>query len=544
MRSIRTKTIILNVIAITISILVAPIIGVVSIANLGHSDTQQSLRLLCETGKSNLNYYFQNVEQTVDTISDLISTELDNVDDASFDTELGNLVENARFYFNAAANNTDGVFTYYYRLDPSITSTTGEKGFWYVANDEGIFEEHIVTDISDDQNECRWFYGPKNTGKSIWLSPYLTDSLNAYVLSYNTPIYRHHSFVGVVGIEIDYKTLGEQIDDIKVLDSGYAFIIENKNATIIYHPSIDLLGMKEEDRPQCPDEVYQAVKRNEHHIVYKYEGVTKHGYWLELSNEMNVIVCVPAVEINNRWLTPMLQIILAGVIVLGAFILLTILYSRHITQPLKKLTLAAEEINKGNYDVKLAIKSDDEIGVLSTTFNKLISHLSEYISDLNSMAYGDALTAVGNKGAFDVRIKELEAILSKNSKFAIAMFDCDDLKAINDQFGHDKGNVYLKNASMLIARIFKNSEVYRIGGDEFAVILENEDFNNRDALQQEFLDKSLEMCALAKEPWEHVKVSVGIATYDPEIDRNAEDVLIHADHLMYENKRERKRHAK
>ena len=129
-------------------------------------------------------------------------------------------------------------------------------------------------------------------------------------------------------------------------------------------------------------------------------------------------------------------------------------------------------------------------------------------------------------------------------EFAIGVFDCDDLKQINDKYGHDKGNVYLKNSSHLISRVFQHSEVYRVGGDEFIIILQNEDYLNRKSLEKTFIEKSKEICAFAKEEWEKIKVSVGIARYDSEIDKTVQDVIIHADHLMYENKRERKKKNK
>ena len=128
--------------------------------------------------------------------------------------------------------------------------------------------------------------------------------------------------------------------------------------------------------------------------------------------------------------------------------------------------------------------------------------------------------------------------------FAIAVFDCDDLKAINDVHGHDKGNVYLKNSCHLMCRVFSKSVVYRIGGDEFAIILLGEDYEHREKLREQFLEKSADICALSKEDWEQIRVSVGIATYDPNIDSSAEDVMIHADHLMYANKRDRKKKVK
>ena len=545
MHSIRTRTTLLTVIGIAVAITVTTIISAFSIANLGHTSYEQSLSLLCETGKNNLNYYFKSVEQSVNTVSSLVDDSLDEMTDEEYNTKFSQHINDAKSIFKEAANNTNGVFTYYYRIDPEISDVNGEKGFWFV-KEEQDFVEHEVTDISDDQFECVWFYTPKNTGKPVWLPPYLTDNLNVYVLSYNVPVYRNNTFVGVVGIEIDYKTMGEQIDDIKVLKSGYAFIIENENKTIIYHPYIDLLNMPEEDRPSVPAGLIEGIDNNENHVHYTYDGVLKHAYWLPLSNDMSIVVAVPLKEVESTWQNVIIQAIVVAAIIIAAFTTISILYTRRITKPLKELAEAAEEINKGNFNVKLDYKGDDEIGVLTTTFNKLITHLGEYIDDLNNIAYADSLTSVSNKSAFDVAVQELEKRLENEEEieFAIGIFDCDDLKQINDKYGHDKGNIYLKNSSHLICRVFQHSNVYRVGGDEFAIILFDDDFKNRKRLEIDFIEKSAEICAFAKEDWEKIQISVGIATYDPKVDNNVNDVIIHADHLMYANKRSRKKQTK
>ena len=208
------------------------------------------------------------------------------------------------------------------------------------------------------------------------------------------------------------------------------------------------------------------------------------------------------------------------------------------------MTMAAEEIDRGNYKVELSYKGNNEIGVLTNTVSKLIKNLDEYITDLNSLAYADALTEVRNKSAFDLYIEEMQKHIDNGEKpeFAIAIFDCDNLKDINDEYGHDKGDVYLRNSCHLMCRVFSKSVFYRIGGDEFAAILQYEDFVNRELLKKHFLEKSAEVCQFAKKPWEQIRVSVGIATYDPDVDKSVEDVMVHADHLMYTNKRERKKH--
>lgn len=175
---------------------------------------------------------------------------------------------------------------------------------------------------------------------------------------------------------------------------------------------------------------------------------------------------------------------------------------------------------------------------------KKILEEEHLVSDLNRRVFVDALTSVRNKGAFDDYIDQLQSRLEQEHfEFGIGVFDCDNLKAVNDQNGHDKGNIYLKTASRLICRIFQHSPVFRIGGDEFAVILQNEDFQNREALVEQFYEMSREICASAENKWDEVHIALGIAVYDPELDHAVTDTVRRADKYMYENKRKGKKGA-
>ena len=551
MRSIRTKIIILNVVAIATAIITATVIAGVSVAKLGHSNSEEMLRLNCESGQSDLDHCFESVQQCVDFFADKVDDELEFIDEANFDSDLRDHVAEAEASFLEAASDAHGVYNFYYRIDPTTLKTeqnwdTTEKGFWYI-KEGNEFKSHEVTDISNEENECRWFHMPKDAGKALWLTPYKTDTILETVLSYNAPVYKGDKFIGVIGIEVNYQTFDEVLKDISIHKSGRAYVVDDKTAVLIYHPDKNLIDTPENERPALPQALKASLNdpknNNGAHIEYKFEGVEKHAYWLPLANGMSIVVAVPLSEVSATWIRIVVEIAIAAVIIMAIFIVFTIFFSSRFTKPLVELTEAAEKINAGDYNVKLDNKGNDEIGVLTTTVNKLVEHLGGYINDLNALAYADALTSVRNKSAFDISVEELDSLVKDSNvkpEFAIAIFDCDDLKDINDNFGHEKGDVYLKNSSHLICRVFNHSVVYRIGGDEFAIILQGEDYRHRESLKRYFIEKSSEICAFAREPWEQIRVAVGVAVYNSEIDKSVQDVMVRADHLMYDNKHERK----
>jgi diguanylate cyclase (GGDEF)-like protein len=83
--------------------------------------------------------------------------------------------------------------------------------------------------------------------------------------------------------------------------------------------------------------------------------------------------------------------------------------------------------------------------------------------------------------------------------------------------------------------------VFRIGGDEFAALLMDRDYQNRDELLRLFDEKCLEKRRQNSDAWEQVDVARGMAVYDPNEDESVSDVVRRADKIMYENKWESKR---
>jgi len=320
-------------------------------------------------------------------VSAYVTSDLDGLKDE----QLAGHLSRVRDIFSKLTYKTNGVKTYYYRIDPSISET--EKGFWYVNLDGDGFEEHEPTDITlydtKDTSHLVWFTVPKATGASIWLPPYITDNLDVRVISYNVPVYWNDRFVGVIGIEIDYSTMAEQVDHISLYDNGYAFI-NDAESNLIYHPHIDVPSLAEPIK--SPD----GLPSDNLFFRYTFDGVEKQGVCLPLSNGMRLNVAVPVSEINALWQRWINQIFIIAIVLIVVAIFVTMRFSDRITKPLRKLTEVAEKKNDGDYDSRLDYGGNDEVGVLTNTFNRLTAHLKNYITDLNNLAYADALTSVHN----------------------------------------------------------------------------------------------------------------------------------------------------
>lgn len=535
MRSLRTRITVTVLGVIFVALLVATLLSALFIRRTERRKSNQLLLLLCETGERSLDYYFDSVQNSVIKVASFVEEDLSGISDEQLEQHM----EKARDYFGMMASKTKGVLTYYYRIDPSIS--TKVKGFWYTNLTGTGFEEHEVTDITqydvDDTSKLVWFTVPKHEGRSIWLPPYVTDNLDVRVISYDAPVYYNKKFIGVVGIEVDYSTMADEVNGIRLYENGYAFLSDT-DGKLFYHPRIDVT-----EQTETVYEIPYKTIGDGNFVQYTYDGVDKEAVWLPLSNGMRLNVTVPVSETQGDWQGMVLNIVIGAVLVLVVASLFLMYYTRRITRPLEQLTEAAEQVDKGNYDFVLSYDEDDELGRLTRAFKNLSDNVKAHIGDLNEQVYIDALTHVKNKGAYNKLVEELQEELDNGDvapKFAIGVFDCDGLKMINDRYGHDKGDEYLKTACRTISEIFKHSPVFRIGGDEFSVILINKDYRNMDSLFEQFDKMTDEINASAIEPWEQVCLSKGFAVFDPSDDSTVVAVAQRADKLMYENKRQRK----
>lgn len=153
----------------------------------------------------------------------------------------------------------------------------------------------------------------------------------------------------------------------------------------------------------------------------------------------------------------------------------------------------------------------------------------------------DALTGLFNRSGMDRRLEALFRHPDKLRNGALVMVDADGLKKINDQYGHEAGDIYLKSIGEILRRFDpKNSICARYGGDEFVLFLYN--FESRAAVDRQ-LQKLAKLRESSTAPiCEGVTVPVdfsfGVGMLDGS--RDFYSLLKYADEKMYESKRERK----
>ena len=107
---------------------------------------------------------------------------------------------------------------------------------------------------------------------------------------------------------------------------------------------------------------------------------------------------------------------------------------------------------------------------------------------------------------------------------------------MNDSYGHSAGDKLIIRSSKLICDAFKHSPVYRIGGDEFVVILSGEDYSNRERIIRT-LHETLDKERISEKPEEATSIAFGVSIYNSLKDFDYVTIFSRADAEMYDNKR-------
>lgn len=178
-------------------------------------------------------------------------------------------------------------------------------------------------------------------------------------------------------------------------------------------------------------------------------------------------------------------------------------------------------------------------GVLLQRLKKQASELENLSQRMETLAKHDTLTALPNRSAFYEQIKtEMARADARGLVFAMAFVDLDGFKVVNDNYGHDVGDVVIKSASTRISESVRTDDfVARLGGDEFVVILPCPNANKANVSKA--VKKILVSLAAPFEAGSHsitLSASIGVAFY-PRDGKDLESLLRCADGEMYNVKR-------
>ena len=500
-------------------LLVALAVGGVSaiyISKTLNDDSDIITRSAADVGAVSINDLFINIVNSATTMENYVSDRIETraqIEDEEFRTAL---IDHMKSALQNIAINTPGLVGYYLRFNPDITTPT--SGFFIGSKGSGQeFNEYEPYSLDDWQNQpadvAGWYAETVKNGAPTWIAPYYNASNGLEIVSYVVPFYKDRTLIGVVGVDIELSKITKMVSDIKVHDQGFAFIKDSKGE-VVYTPAaqhyMDRLG-------------------------------THHGFAEEqrvLENGMTLVVHVDYSDIRQESYTLLWAMVLIAIFIVLVFTLITYAITVRIVKPLHHLAESAEHLADGGYEFVADEDVDVEIMAVNNALKKASDKINSYMNYINNLAYRDALTGVKNSAAYNETVVDIERRMrvGEMNRFGLMVCDINMLKSTNDKYGHEFGNRLIVKASKIICTAFKHSPVFRIGGDEFVVILEGDDLDNMQFLVAE-LDRTCSD-SFVDTGKEKISVSIarGLSVFNPDRDTNFDNVFARADHNMYLHK--------
>lgn len=420
MKSIKTK--------ITLSILLCSLIssafvGFLSISdsrNVSNKDAEQILAMTASQKSSEINSQIASIEQSVDTLASILLEELDFSKfpgNSSYETQYTSAIMGNVLKFS---ENTAGAITSYVRYNPDISEPT--SGIFFTRNSTAEdFTSITPTDFTmydkTDLTHVGWYYIPVENGAPIWMSPYLNENINVFMISYVVPLYVDGTSVGIVGMDIDFSALTDMIFNTGVFPSDYAFLYD-ANGCITAHPSLDMgtdIGALEGGSlSQLKTSLLDPSKAGTA-LHYKFGDNAKTLVFYPLSNGMFLALSSLDSEIRINANTLSLQIFAAIFVCLIIAVILSLAIGHNIAAPIRLVTDAVKQssqldFRKAGHDAKLS-RHKDETGVMAAAVEDLQASLREMVSGMEQVE----CSILSNVEKLDKIMQENNAVSEDNS---------------------------------------------------------------------------------------------------------------------------------
>lgn len=312
------------------------------------------------------------------------------------------------------------------------------------------------------------------------------------------------------------------------------------------------------------DALYNASKgvADVDDVAYEDEWGSFYSAYSPVFDSEGNVAGIVAVDFDSEWYQKKVQGLLG---IVGSFILfalvcsvaLAIAIARQYRKIFLNLMDRMSELSQGIdtliHEVDLGNDSEnyselvyvdrsgmkDAVDMLGEKIRLMQVRLKEQIKVIRSHAYIDGLTGMRNRTAYTEYLATIEKHITENPDyvFSVVVFDINQLKMINDDYGHDMGDKLIIAISNDIRAVFGEQRVYRIGGDEFVAILDDPDPSELISALRVCASENRKKAPIVDGQNIETGLSIGCATFDPSVDCTYSEVFHRADDAMYADKR-------
>lgn len=393
MKSIRKKMIVSILIC---SLFTAVLIGVIAICNSAKaagSDALTNMQLTGQKKAEEINSTIQKISQSVDTLSEVALSKFDYASftkDKKYADEYTKEVQQTVLDF---ANHTEGAVTVYLRYNPDYSNPTSGV-FAQRQSVDSDLQCLTPTDFSmyeeGDVEHVGWYYLPVQAGEAIWMSPYMNENVNIYMISYVVPLFaKDGASIGVIGMDIDFSQITDLVDATQIYTSGYAFLTDANGAVMHHKDAEEGTELASLDSSLADSTAFLADSDKQGQTMdYSYRGVARKLMYFDLDNGMKLVLTAPTSEVYAEAYSLAKMIVAAVFVAFFISAVIGILLGTSITRPIRQLTAVIKQTAQLDFrptkEGAGLRKLKDETGTMANEIHLMRKKLRAMMGDLQN----------------------------------------------------------------------------------------------------------------------------------------------------------------
>ena len=392
---IKTKVIVVLLIS---SLGLVGIIGLINIYKSNEiirNEVEEKLFYLAQSHGNRIDQSLEKVHQ----LGNHFSTSIINL------TDLARIQEDREYFLNYKRNEIDNLVKNFARLDATFGAyfyfnpklLGAAHDIWYRKSEGGAYErqpeapkEYYSRNYpwnsmygKHSNVNMDWYYKPIDKGRAVWSDLYgdwVDSSLRT--LSYTKAVYKEGTLLGVAGMDINFNKIREAIEEIKVYENGYAFLLD-KDYNFLLHPEY---SKEQRLNDLVSENVFEKLSETNNGILnYSLAGEELVVAYTELLNGWTLSVAVPRQEIFAERFE--LIYLLGGLIIISGLIalLLSYLLKNKVLTPIEKSVGYCEQIAAGDFSFTIDenfLERNDEVGNLAKGLKGIKANLQDMIQTL------------------------------------------------------------------------------------------------------------------------------------------------------------------
>lgn len=380
MKKISYKIILFTILVSLILTISISFISISTSRGIITSETHEILELMPHKYTEGIIHKIEASNYSINAMEAIIEYELDHFDFENGDKLL--LLETIQKKFELLLKRNDIYWLYLYFTPDFLDLGTGVS-LRKKASGISIEEAGDPKTFNQSDSSYAWYFDPLKLGV-VWTDPYDWDG--EVLVSHSQSIKYKGKTIGILGADINFTDLQEEILETKIGENGYAYLM-NKNFDFLVHPTLAGRNLKEFDEGLAKNIKENLINSTNEEIVLEYKdnkGNKKIGVFSKVETGHIVAFAPMYEEVFSPIKVLSNKIISISILAIVISIILAYFIGNLISKPLLTFVKDFDTLSKGDLRIRSEVKTNDELKDLSKAFNLLVENLSETIGGIKT----------------------------------------------------------------------------------------------------------------------------------------------------------------